>query len=764
MIGTRFVQEPELDAVTGMILPAELETPAQIWYEAYYGGFSGERTFDPLTLVPEDAPGALRHARVSAVAADGSVRRRFPVYGVGGYGAGANWAVRRSVFDRVGGFDPVLGAGVPARGGEDLAMFIDVLWRGGRIGVEPRAVVHHRHRPDLAGLHAQLHANGVGFTALLCALVSADRRHLAALVRLAPPAARAMAGRVLGRLVRRGSATATSVTPSTVPPTRVPRSLAFHELRGSRRDRPRGCAAGAPGARSSGRTPAPDARGPAPRAGRPAPRRPRQPRSRRDTRYRHGPPRAAVSSIRRNPTVAARSSSSAAHAPDEPTPATSAPPTAPPAPTAPGAPADRPPSSCPSDPSRRSAGTARRTTASAVRGSSTSFVTHAPSPRRSRPPARAAPPAPSGAGATPRPRARPRAPRRRTAPGRTRPGPRRPSSASPPRGVVEPAERDRGRAPEGHVRPGAERPDREREERQVGGRLRGTEDPAAGVPCPGHAFVEPPLRGRPELRARHEPRHARDVRVARERARDGRHPVGVDDDVVVGERDHLARGDGETGVPCPRDARPCLQDVGDARIRDRGDHVPRRRRGRRAVRDDHLEVGPRRREDGPQAGPQVLRPVAGPDHDGDAPHGCGVAVGREDRGRQRAQRPSQLGRVQVPVRGDGHVDGAGDLEPVADEQAGATEAVGSRERDRRRGERRRSVDGADPGGSRPRRFVGARQRRAERQDAAGDRAGPARGHVPMLGSGPGRVKRPGRRLRRRSPSRAVCRDRTARAP
>lgn len=232
MIGTRFVQEPELDAVTGMILPAELETPAQIWYEAYYGGFSGERTFDPLTLVPEDAPGALRHARVSAVAADGSVRRRFPVYGVGGYGAGANWAVRRSVFDRVGGFDPVLGAGVPARGGEDLAMFIDVLWRGGRIGVEPRAVVHHRHRPDLAGLHGQLHANGVGFTALLCALVSADRRHLAALVRLAPPAARAMAGRVLSRLVRRGSATATTVTPSAVPPTRVPRSLAFHELRG----------------------------------------------------------------------------------------------------------------------------------------------------------------------------------------------------------------------------------------------------------------------------------------------------------------------------------------------------------------------------------------------------------------------------------------------------------------------------------------------------------------------------------------------------
>ena len=29
--------EPELDAVTGLILPAELDTPAQVWFERYYG-------------------------------------------------------------------------------------------------------------------------------------------------------------------------------------------------------------------------------------------------------------------------------------------------------------------------------------------------------------------------------------------------------------------------------------------------------------------------------------------------------------------------------------------------------------------------------------------------------------------------------------------------------------------------------------------------------------------------------------------------------
>ena len=230
MIGTRFVREPEVDAVTGMILPAELETPAQIWYEAYYGGFSGERTFEPVTIVPDDVPGVMRHAQAAAVAEDGTVRKHFAVYGIGGYGAGANWAVRRSAFDAVGGFDPVLGAGVPARGGEDLAIFIDILWGGGRIGFEPRAVVHHRHRQDLAGLHGQLHSNGVGFTALMCELIAKDRRHALVLARLMPRAARIKLAQLGSRLAGKRDAAPETVTEAST--TRIPRSLAYHEFRG----------------------------------------------------------------------------------------------------------------------------------------------------------------------------------------------------------------------------------------------------------------------------------------------------------------------------------------------------------------------------------------------------------------------------------------------------------------------------------------------------------------------------------------------------
>ncbi|WP_144765597.1 glycosyltransferase [Curtobacterium sp. 9128] len=229
-IGTRFVREPDLDAVTGVILPVELSTPAQIWYEAYYGGFSAERTFAPVTIVPDDVRGTMRHARVSAVRPDGSVRKHFAVYGIGAYGAGANMAYRRTLIDAVGGFDTTLGAGSPARGGEDLAMFIETLWRGGRIGFEPHAVVHHRHRQTIEDLHAQLHGNGVGFTALMCALAARDRRHLMVLARLMPLAVQVKAKQMASRLAGRRDAAADTTTEAST--TRIPRSLAFHELRG----------------------------------------------------------------------------------------------------------------------------------------------------------------------------------------------------------------------------------------------------------------------------------------------------------------------------------------------------------------------------------------------------------------------------------------------------------------------------------------------------------------------------------------------------
>ncbi len=83
-LATRFALRPDEDAVTGLILPAELETQAQLWFERHYGGFGATRVFAPLTY--RGAAGRSRLTRRAEVAVqdwDGAEVRRFDVYGAG---------------------------------------------------------------------------------------------------------------------------------------------------------------------------------------------------------------------------------------------------------------------------------------------------------------------------------------------------------------------------------------------------------------------------------------------------------------------------------------------------------------------------------------------------------------------------------------------------------------------------------------------------------------------------------------------------------
>jgi glycosyltransferase involved in cell wall biosynthesis len=228
-IGSRFTNDPNLDAVTGLILPAEMETPAQIWFERYYGGFSGERTFSPLTLRAATGPKWLRGSRVVLQDAAGDHVREFAVYGAGAYGAGANMAFRRSKLLRLGAFDLALGTGTPARGGEDLAMLIQILWEGGAVGYEPAAVAHHRHRREVEELLNQLKGNGLGFTAMLTSLILADRRHVLGLGYQLPLAGWRMLRQSLAR-IRGAKAGAGPAHP--VETALYPRNLVFSELSG----------------------------------------------------------------------------------------------------------------------------------------------------------------------------------------------------------------------------------------------------------------------------------------------------------------------------------------------------------------------------------------------------------------------------------------------------------------------------------------------------------------------------------------------------
>lgn len=108
------LQSPDLDAVTGRVLPLGPEQPG-------------------LYAVS---------SRTSAVSADFAGRALPWLVGTGG-----NFAARRDWLLRVGGFDERLGAGSPGGSGEDMDLLYRMLRAGARIRYEPQAVVYHERQP-----------------------------------------------------------------------------------------------------------------------------------------------------------------------------------------------------------------------------------------------------------------------------------------------------------------------------------------------------------------------------------------------------------------------------------------------------------------------------------------------------------------------------------------------------------------------------------------------------------------------------------------
>lgn len=142
-----FNENLQVQAVTGLVVPYELETEAQSIFELN-GGFG--RGFNR------------RWISVAQIKS-----QRWPYYGTGQYGTGANMAFRRSLFDEIGCFDPALDVGTATNGGGDLEIFFRVLNAGYELCYEPEAIVRHRHRRDYSKLREQIANNGVGFYAYL---------------------------------------------------------------------------------------------------------------------------------------------------------------------------------------------------------------------------------------------------------------------------------------------------------------------------------------------------------------------------------------------------------------------------------------------------------------------------------------------------------------------------------------------------------------------------------------------------------------------
>lgn len=137
----RDFDDPSVLCVTGLTMPAQLDTEAQELFESYspFGRGFVRRVFD-LT-------------RTSPLA-------------VGRVGAGANMALRRSTPDLVGEFDEALDGGTPTRSGGDHEMFSRILASGFRIVYDPAALSWHRHRRGMEELRDTLRGYGTGVYAM----------------------------------------------------------------------------------------------------------------------------------------------------------------------------------------------------------------------------------------------------------------------------------------------------------------------------------------------------------------------------------------------------------------------------------------------------------------------------------------------------------------------------------------------------------------------------------------------------------------------
>jgi glycosyltransferase involved in cell wall biosynthesis len=189
--------DPQVAAVTGLVLPMELVTRAQRLFEQYGHGMC--KGFVPHRF---HGPSLTAHQLIQAQAV----------------GVGANMAFRRGTFDAIGGFDTALDVGTPALGGGDLDFFHRILAAGLTIQYEPAAWMRHQHRRDYDALRQQLYANGVAFGVYLQKIARSGRFSTAEVRKYAMCWGKWLIGRSAKSCLRKG---------------RLPRALVWAELAGA---------------------------------------------------------------------------------------------------------------------------------------------------------------------------------------------------------------------------------------------------------------------------------------------------------------------------------------------------------------------------------------------------------------------------------------------------------------------------------------------------------------------------------------------------
>lgn len=130
-----FGDDPQIVAVTGLVLPATLATESQLLFETQWGFGRG---FFRIDFGPD-------------------FYKRTRNWGCPAWelGAGANMGFRREIFDKIGWFDERLDVGQSGCCG-DSEYWYRILSNGYICRYEPTAVLKHYHRASLAGLENQI--------------------------------------------------------------------------------------------------------------------------------------------------------------------------------------------------------------------------------------------------------------------------------------------------------------------------------------------------------------------------------------------------------------------------------------------------------------------------------------------------------------------------------------------------------------------------------------------------------------------------------
>jgi glycosyltransferase involved in cell wall biosynthesis len=169
------------DAVTGVMLPAELETDAQVNFERY-GGFNKGRGIEPV---------ALRAGTPSVFD---------PLYPLPSFGAGGNMAFRTERLRAIGGFDNRLGPGTLTLNGEETRALSLLLENGSMILHWPPAITWHYHRRTDEALEKQFFGYSAGLTAFYMSMILTSPKYVWRILRFVPRGVKRMlANRGSGR-------------------------------------------------------------------------------------------------------------------------------------------------------------------------------------------------------------------------------------------------------------------------------------------------------------------------------------------------------------------------------------------------------------------------------------------------------------------------------------------------------------------------------------------------------------------------------------